>query len=39
VEVLFAQFVTDDVLVGKVWMAVLLFLASWSGAFDRWNRG
>lgn len=34
---LFGQFVAVDVLVANVWMAVLLFLASRSQAFDRWT--
>ena len=34
---LFGQFVAVDVLVGSVWMAVLLFLAARSEAFDRWT--
>ena len=34
---LFGQFVAVDVLVANVWMAVLLFMASRSGAFDRWT--
>ena len=34
---LFGQFVAVDVLVGNLWMAVLLFLASRSQAFDRWT--
>ncbi len=34
---LFGQFVAVDVLVANVWMAVLLFLASRSEAFDRWT--
>lgn len=34
---LFGQFVAVDVLVANVWMAVLLFLASRAGAFDRWT--
>ena len=35
---LFGQFVAVDVLVANVWMAILLFLAARSGAFDRWTR-
>jgi uncharacterized membrane protein len=35
---LFGQFVAVDVLVANVWMAVLLFLAARSEAFDRWTR-
>ncbi len=35
---LFGQFVAVDVLVASVWMAVLLFLAGRSEAFDRWTR-
>lgn len=35
---LFGQFVAVDVLVASVWMAVLLFLAGRSAAFDRWTR-
>jgi uncharacterized membrane protein len=35
---LFGQFVAVDVLVANVWMAVLLFLAARSDAFDRWTR-
>ena len=34
---LFGQFVAVDVLVANLWMAVLLFLASRSAAFDRWT--
>ena len=34
---LFGQFVAVDVLVANLWMAVLLFLASRSEAFDRWT--
>ena len=34
---LFGQFVAVDVLVANIWMAVLLFLASRSEAFDRWT--
>jgi uncharacterized membrane protein len=34
---LFGQFVAVDVLVANVWMAVLLFLAARSDAFDRWT--
>jgi uncharacterized membrane protein len=34
----FGQFVAVDVLVASVWLAVLLFLASRSAAFDRWTR-
>lgn len=34
----FGQFVAVDVLVANVWMAVLLFLAARSEAFDRWTR-
>lgn len=34
----FGQFVAVDVLVASVWMAVLLFLAGRSAAFDRWTR-
>ncbi len=34
---LFGQFVAVDVLVANVWMAVLLFLAARSEAFDRWT--
>lgn len=34
---LFGQFVAVDVLVANVWMAVLLFLAARSAAFDRWT--
>jgi len=34
---MFGQFVAVDVLVANVWMAVLLFLASRSQAFDRWT--
>ncbi|MFC0253748.1 DUF819 family protein [Massilia consociata] len=33
----FGQFVAVDVLVANVWMAVVLFLASRSQAFDRWT--
>ncbi|KAB8316074.1 DUF819 family protein [Tolypothrix campylonemoides VB511288] len=33
----FGQFVAVDVLVANVWMAVLLFLAARSAAFDRWT--
>ena len=35
---LFGQFVAVDVLVANVWMAILLFLAARSEAFDRWTR-
>lgn len=35
---MFGQFVAVDVLVANVWMAILLFLAARSGAFDRWTR-
>ncbi len=34
---MFGQFVAVDVLVGNLWMAVLLFLAGRSQAFDRWT--
>jgi uncharacterized membrane protein len=34
---LFGQFVAVDVLVGNLWTAVLLFLASRAKAFDRWT--
>ncbi|MBZ2205988.1 DUF819 family protein [Massilia soli] len=34
---MFGQFVAVDVLVANVWMAVVLFLASRSQAFDRWT--
>jgi len=34
---MFGQFVAVDVLIGNVWMAVLLFLASRAQAFDRWT--
>lgn len=34
---LFGQFVAVDVIVANVWMAVLLFLAGRSEAFDRWT--
>lgn len=34
---LFGQFVAVDVIVANVWMAVLLFLAARSEAFDRWT--
>jgi uncharacterized membrane protein len=34
---LFGQFVAVDVLVASVWLAVLLFLAGRSAAFDRWT--
>ena len=34
---MFGQFVAVDVLVGNLWMAVLLFLASRAEAFDRWT--
>lgn len=34
---MFGQFVAVDVLVGNLWTAVLLFLASRSQAFDRWT--
>lgn len=36
-ENLFGQFIAVDVLVANVWMAVLLFLAARSEAFDRWT--
>jgi len=35
---LFGQFIAVDVLVANVWLAVLLFLAARSEAFDRWTR-
>ncbi len=35
---LFGQFIAVDVLVANVWMAILLFLAARSEAFDRWTR-
>lgn len=35
---LFGQFAAVDVLVASLWMAVLLFLAGRSEAFDRWTR-
>ncbi len=35
---LFGQFIAVDVLVANVWMAILLFLAARSDAFDRWTR-
>ncbi|KAB8198511.1 DUF819 family protein [Lysobacter maris] len=34
---MFGQFVAVDVLVANLWMAVLLFLAARSEAFDRWT--
>ena len=34
---MFGQFVAVDVLIGNVWMAVLLFLASRAQVFDRWT--
>ena len=34
---MFGQFVAVDVLVGNLWTAVLLFLASRARAFDRWT--
>ncbi len=34
----FGQFIAVDVLVANVWMAVLLFLAARSEAFDRWTQ-
>ncbi len=34
---MFGQFIAVDVLVANVWMAVLLFLAARSEAFDRWT--
>ncbi|MFZ5638095.1 MAG: DUF819 domain-containing protein [Pseudomonadota bacterium] len=34
---LFGQFVAVDVIVANVWMAVLLYLAARSAAFDRWT--
>lgn len=34
---MFGQFVAVDVLVGNLWTAVLLFLASRSAVFDRWT--
>ncbi|MDQ3160227.1 MAG: DUF819 family protein [Pseudomonadota bacterium] len=34
---MFGQFIAVDVLVANVWMAVLLFLAARSDAFDRWT--
>ena len=34
---LFGQFVAVDVIVANVWMAVLLYLAARSEAFDRWT--
>lgn len=34
---MFGQFVAVDVIVANVWMAVLLFLAARSEAFDRWT--
>lgn len=36
-ETLFGQFIAVDVLVANLWMAVLLFLAARSAAFDRWT--
>jgi uncharacterized membrane protein len=35
---MFGQFIAVDVLVANVWLAVLLFLAARSEAFDRWTR-
>lgn len=35
---MFGQFIAVDVLVANVWMAVLLFLAARSEAFDRWTK-
>lgn len=35
---MFGQFIAVDVLVANVWMAILLFLAARSDAFDRWTR-
>lgn len=34
---MFGQFVAVDVLIGNLWMAFLLFLASRAAAFDRWT--
>lgn len=34
---MFGQFVAVDVLIGSLWMAVLLFLASRAAKFDRWT--
>lgn len=34
---MFGQFVAVDVIVANVWMAVLLYLATRSAAFDRWT--
>ena len=34
---MFGQFVAVDVLIGNLWMAVLLFLASRAQVFDRWT--
>jgi uncharacterized membrane protein len=34
---MFGQFVAVDVLIGNLWMAFLLFLASRASAFDRWT--
>ncbi len=35
---MFGQFIAVDVLVANIWMAVLLFLAARSEAFDRWTK-
>lgn len=34
---MFGQFVAVDVLIGNLWMAILLFLASRAAVFDRWT--
>ncbi len=34
---MFGQFIAVDVLVANLWMAIILFLASRSEAFDRWT--
>ncbi len=34
---MFGQFIAVDVLVANIWMAILLFLAARSEAFDRWT--
>ena len=35
---MFGQFVAVDILVGNLWTAVLLFMASRSAVFDRWTK-
>lgn len=37
-DALLGPMIIVDTVVGYGWMAILLFLSSWQGRFDRWNR-